>query len=77
MADTMADMEERRYLTGVRTPRKVLYMNTNQVLEVRFTAKRALVWNNGNHRWQTIARDEALALIALGQAVELKAGQWI
>jgi hypothetical protein len=52
-------------------------MNTNQVTEVRFTAKRALVWNNGNHRWQTIARDEAAAMIALGTAVELKAGQWI
>lgn len=45
--------------------------------EIRFTAKRALVWNNGNHRWQTIARDTAEALIASGQAVELKAGQWI
>lgn len=45
--------------------------------EIRYTAKRALVWNNGNHRWQPIARAEADALIALGQAVELKAGEWV
>jgi hypothetical protein len=52
-------------------------MNTNQILEVRFTAKRALYWNNGNQRWVAMPRDKATALIALGQAVELKAGQWI
>lgn len=52
-------------------------MNTNTVTEVRFTAKRALYWNTGNRRWQGIARDEAQALIALGQAVELKDGEWI
>jgi hypothetical protein len=52
-------------------------MNTNQVLEVRFTAKRALYWNGANRRWQTIGRDKATALIALGQAIELKEGQWI
>lgn len=64
-------------LTGVIHPCNDSRMNTNQVLEVRFTAKRALIWNNGNHRWQTINRDEATAMIALGTAVELKAGQWI
>jgi hypothetical protein len=52
-------------------------MNTNQVLEVRFTAKRALYWNTGNRRWQGIGRDKATVLIATGQAVELKAGEWI
>jgi hypothetical protein len=52
-------------------------MNSNQVLEVRFTAKRAAFWNTGNQRWTTISRDKAQALIALGQAVELKAGEWI
>lgn len=52
-------------------------MNTNQPLEVRFTAKRALYWNGGNKRWAGIARDKAQALIALGQAVELKDGEWI
>lgn len=45
--------------------------------EIRFTAKRALVWNNGNHRWQSIARDAAELMIATGQAVELKKGEWI
>jgi hypothetical protein len=52
-------------------------MNTNTVTEIRFTAKRALVWNNENHRWVGIARDKAVAMIALGEAVELKKGQWI
>lgn len=50
---------------------------TTNTLEVRFTAKRALYWNTGNRRWQGIARDKAVAMIALGQAVELKDGQWI
>jgi hypothetical protein len=45
--------------------------------EIRFTAKRALYWNTGNRRWQTIARDTAEAMLASGQAVELKAGEWI
>lgn len=53
------------------------YMNSNQILEVRFTAKRALYWNTGNMRWQGIGRDKAAELIALGQAVELKKGEWI
>lgn len=52
-------------------------MNTNQVTEVRFTAKRALRWDNAGHRWIAIARDTAREMIALGTAVELKAGQWI
>lgn len=52
-------------------------MNTNEVAEVRFTAKRALRWDNASHRWITIARDTARDLIALGQAVELKKGEWI
>lgn len=52
-------------------------MNTNRVLEVRFTAQRALYWNTGNRRWQGIGRDKAAALIALGQAVELKDGEWV
>jgi hypothetical protein len=52
-------------------------METTQKLEVRFTAKRALYWNTGNRRWQGIGRDKATALIALGQAVELKEGEWI
>ena len=64
-------------LTNVLTACNDSHMNTNQITEVRFTAKRALRWNNGNGRWQTIARDEALYLIATGQAVELTAGQWI
>ena len=45
--------------------------------EVRFTAKRAQVWNNGNRRWTAISRDKAVALIAFGQAVELKDGEWV
>ena len=49
---------------------------TTQTIEVRFTAKRALYWNAGNGRWQGIGRDKARDLIALGQAVELKAGEW-
>jgi hypothetical protein len=52
-------------------------MNTNRVLEVRFTAKCALYWNTGNRRWQCVGRDKAQLLIATGQAVELKAGEWI
>lgn len=46
-------------------------MNSNQPLEVRFTAKRASYWNAGNARWQGIARDKAAALVALGQAVDI------
>jgi hypothetical protein len=46
-------------------------MNTNQQLEVRFTAKRASYWNTGNQRWQSMGRDKALALVALGQAVDI------
>lgn len=52
-------------------------MNTNQITEVRFTAKRACYWNTGNRRWQAIARDTASAMIALGAAVELKDGEWV
>jgi len=52
-------------------------MNSNQKLEVRFTAKRALYWNTGNGRWVTINRDKAAAMVATGEAVELKAGEWI
>lgn len=52
------------------------YMST-QTLEVRFTAKRACYWDNASHRWITFGRDKAQELIALGQAIELKAGQWI
>lgn len=46
-------------------------MTTNEILEVRFTAKRASAWNNGNHRWVAIGRDKALELVALGQAVDI------
>lgn len=53
-------------------------MNTAApVLEVRFTAKRAVRWCNDNQRWVAIGRDEARDLIALGQAVELKKGEWV
>lgn len=48
-------------------------MNCNQPLEVRFTAKRASVWNNGNMRWVAIGRDKARELISLGQAVDITA----
>lgn len=51
-------------------------MNTAKVFEVRFTAKRALYWNGDCHRWIAIGRDKARGLIALGQAVELKDGEW-
>lgn len=50
---------------------------TTAIAEVRFTAKRALIWNNGNHRWQNIGREKAQALVAAGLAVELKEGEWI
>jgi hypothetical protein len=56
--------------------RYVIHMTTTQILEVRFTAKRACYWNGGIGRWITISRDRATALIALGQAVELKEGEW-
>lgn len=46
-------------------------MNTNEVIEVRFTAKRASRWCNGNHRWITIGREKAETMVALGQAVDL------
>lgn len=46
-------------------------MNSNQKLEVRFTAKRASYWNTGNMRWQAMGRDKAQALVALGQAVDI------
>lgn len=52
-------------------------MSTTQTLEVRFTAKRACRWDNASHRWITISRETAEALLATGQAVELKAGEWI
>jgi hypothetical protein len=52
-------------------------MNSNEVTEVRFTAKRAMRWSNGNQRWVAINRDEARQMVALGQAVELKVGEWI
>lgn len=64
-------------LTNVLTPCEDLHMSSNQPLEVRFTAKRALYWNGANRRWQGIARDKATAMIALGEAVELKAGEWV
>ncbi|GHJ59116.1 hypothetical protein NOK12_16340 [Nocardioides sp. OK12] len=48
-------------------------MNTNQTIEIKFTAKRASYWNNGNMRWTAIARDKARELIALGQAVDITA----
>lgn len=50
-------------------------MNTNRS-EVRFTAKRACIWNGTLHRWMTISREKAEAMIALGQAVEVKEGEW-
>jgi len=50
-------------------------MNSNQIAEVRFTAKRACIWSG--QRWTTISRDKATEMIALGQAVELKDGEWI
>lgn len=49
-------------------------MNSNRIHEVRFTAKRACIWKG--QRWITISRDTATAMIALGQAVELKEGEW-
>lgn len=52
-------------------------MNNNEVTEIRFTAKRASYWNTGNMRWQAISRETAQALLATGQAIELKKGQWI
>lgn len=58
-------------LTDVLTPCNDSYMNSNQLLEVRFTAKRASYWNNGNCRWVAIGRDKARALVALGQAVDI------
>ena len=61
------------YYTGSN----VLLMNSNEATEIRFTAKRAAYWNTGNQRWQAIGRDKAEALIATGQAVELKQGEWI
>lgn len=66
----------RKGLTVYVHPCNDSYMST-QTLEVRFTAKRALYWNGPNARWQGIARDKATALIALGQAVELKEGEWV
>lgn len=47
------------------------YMTTQTITEVKFTATRAQYWNNGNHRWQNIGRDKAIALVATGQAVDL------
>lgn len=44
---------------------------TQQVTEVRFTAKRASYWNNGNQRWQAISTDKAREMISTGQAVEV------
>lgn len=64
-------------LTGVLHRRTVLYMNTNEITEIRFTAKRACYWNGRCGRWITISRDKATALIATGQAVELTEGMWI
>ena len=52
-------------------------MNTTHPLEVRFTAKRALYWNTGSNRWIGMSADKARDLIALGQAIELKAGEWV
>lgn len=51
--------------------------NTTATEEIRFTAKRALIWNGPNHRWINIGREKAAAMIASGQAVELKEGEWI
>lgn len=50
-------------------------MNNEQIHEVRFTAKRACIWDRGINRWKTISRENAHELIALGQAVEVK--KWI
>lgn len=44
--------------------------------EVRFTARRAARWCNGNRRWVTISQDTARELIALG-AVDLTDKSWI
>lgn len=44
---------------------------TAQVIEVRFTAKRASQWNNGLRRWMPISRDEATVLVAMGLAVDI------
>lgn len=46
-------------------------MNTDKVTEVRFTAKRASYWNNGNRRWQAISRETAKMLVATGQAQDI------
>ena len=45
--------------------------------EIRFTAKRACYWNGRVGRWITISREKAVAMIATGQAIELKKGEWI
>lgn len=58
-------------LTNVLTFCHDLHMTTNEIMEVRFTAKRASVWNNGNHRWVAIGRDKALELVVLGQAIDI------
>lgn len=60
-------------LTDVLTPCEDSYMNSNQPTEIKFTAKRASYWNNGNMRWTAISRDKARELIALGQAVDITA----
>ena len=44
--------------------------------EVRFTAKRACIWNGINRRWYTISQDKARLMIATGEAIELKEGEW-
>jgi hypothetical protein len=49
---------------------------TNTATEVRFTAKRAARWSNGNRRWVTISQEAARELIALG-AVDLTGKAWI
>lgn len=50
-------------------------MNSSRVEEVRFTAKRACIWRN--QRWITISRATAEAMLATGQAIELKEGEWL
>jgi hypothetical protein len=45
--------------------------------EIRFTAKRAARWDNHSGRWITISQDTAREMLATGQAIELKDGEWI
>lgn len=51
-------------------------MKDSDIHEVRFTAKRACFWDPTMMRWRTFGKERAQMLIATGQAVELKEGEW-